>query len=119
MLPKALRYSLRDDRDFFRESEKNHGGFFTFYVKRIMEASPGAQAAIIIPRKAIALASHRNQRKRWLREALSSTLPKFPTLNLAIVVMIHREFRAEDVQMFEKKLEQLLKARSASHPQNP
>ena len=83
MLSKSLKLPLRQRTDFFKKSQKHFSHLFTFYYQK---QSQSAKLLVIIPKKNINKASHRNAVKRRIYNILKNKLEFLDKINLVIVL---------------------------------
>ena len=104
MLPRAQRYDLRHDRDFFYSTRPTAFLAFLFYVKNTAPET-SAQSAIII-KKTLGKATQRNYVKRRMAHLLSPLLAR--SNGKAIVIVVRRLPTEKEYDQVTQKLEQIL-----------
>jgi ribonuclease P protein component len=106
MLPKQLRFPLRQAKNFFHDARRVSSPPFLLYIENGL-LSELARAAVIVPKKVSKKAVDRNALKRLVHQELSSTLPLLLPMNL--VVYITRFFQKEDLPKLTQALEKFKK----------
>jgi ribonuclease P protein component len=106
MLPKQLRFPLRQSKTFFHDARRVVSPPFLIYYQE-NSAGATAQAAVIVPKKVSKKAVERNRLKRIVHQELSSTLPFLQSYSL--VVYITRHFEASALPILNTALNKFKK----------
>ncbi len=101
MLLKVSRLKLRQQKDFFTSANKIYSPLFTLFIKKNTD---NFRTAIIVPKKAIKLASKRNKVKRQIQNMINERYFSLKNKKISVVIVINKNTFQNTPLEFKKEL---------------